>query len=164
MNSQGAWVTGSFSLPMEGALPKSILTALSSIGGEDKDIVALILLNGSDTVNVTNLAPAIRKSEPILLIALSDSDAGVRAIAANMLGALTPDHPEMIGPLIKALGDREFGVYLNSISSLGNARIESETVVPALCRMLGRFFRLSQVVEALRECRRGGRKSEAARE
>ncbi len=149
MNSQGAWVTGSFSLPMEGALPRSILTTLSSIGEEDKDIVALILLNGSDTVNVTNLAPAIRKSEPILLIAINDSDAGVRAIAANMLGVLTPDHPEVIGPLIKALGDRELGVYLNSVSSLGNARAEFETIVPALCRRLRDSYAYPNLVQAL---------------
>ena len=143
----------------EDSFQKSILTALASIGGEDKDIVALILLNGSDTVNVTNLAPAIKRSEPILLIAIKDPDAGVRATAANMLGPLAPDHPEVIGPLLKALDDEETGVYLNAVSSLGNTRAESGIVVPALCRMLDNLFAYPKVVEALANVGAGDEKA-----
>src|SRR5579862_4028733 len=62
----------------------------------------------------TNLRVAGATAE--LLDALSDSDAGARAVAARELGAI--QKPEFLAPLRKAVEDRDILVASNAIEGL----------------------------------------------
>jgi len=127
----------------EETLMRSTLTAMVSIGGANREIIPLMLADLRDhgfyfgnASNGTNLAPAIRNSEPTLLAALNDSTKEVRLRAVNLLGTLIPDHEEVIAPVIKVLGDGDASIRAEVLRCLGKTHLGLELVVPALCTAL----------------------------
>jgi hypothetical protein len=142
-NPAAALLPGLITLP-EANLREWILMTLISAGGDDPQIAPLILcvIRGNSLVAggsfanwikiSTNLASAITLAEPSVQAALHGSVPQERAVAADMLGKIAPEHPEVIPLLIKAAEDPDQTVRQSALESLLKAKPELRTILPVL--------------------------------
>ena len=168
-NRYGVLIPGSPLSRPENLLCFSELVSLARIGGANPQIVPLLLaairdpslhaeylMLSAGSSGGGGLAPAARLSEPILLAALGDTNQHVSTAAATLLGALTPDHPEVIPPLLQVLehghpedydpprwptprfggADPSAAVYVAVMTSLAGAGFEPEKIATKLCGWL----------------------------
>jgi HEAT repeat protein len=114
-----------------------LLIGFCNLQGAHKESVPLLLASLHEPglfgtfwiINSTNLDASVRLAEPTLLAALTDPEPGVGASAAKLLGTLAPDHPEVIGPLMKAAEDPVATVRLNALQSLAKAPVPFEQML-----------------------------------
>ncbi len=113
--------------------PKVIPLLLSALHDPDANMHGLVL---AYMRNNTNLTFAIEHSEPVLLTALADPNPVVRAPAAEMLGVLVTNHPEVIPPLLKAANDLDATVRVAALESLAKSPVTLAQVLPVLAPAL----------------------------
>jgi HEAT repeat protein len=128
----------------EGPLRNSILIILTHIGGDDPRVAPLLLAAVHDhnmqlrdsyiswLKGNTNLASAVTLGERDVIVALGDSEAKARAAAADMLGQIARNHPEVIAPLLKAAQDPDRAVRDNAMESLTKSTVKLESTLPIL--------------------------------
>lgn len=132
----------------ESSLRAWLVYGLAVVGGEDKQTVPLLLAAVREpnsafrsqvayqTRTTTNLDAAIRMAEPTLLRAIEDPIPDVRSSAALMLGALAPNHPEVVALLVKTTEDPALEVRRSAMESLSKTKTPFETLLPVLSRLL----------------------------
>jgi HEAT repeat protein len=69
---------------------------------------------------------------PLLIARATDSDAGVRAVAATYLGIIHEGGPDAVQTLILALNDPEIEVRRSAATALGSFGEDAEVALPAL--------------------------------
>ncbi len=86
-------------------------------------------------VTALNASPDPR-SVPVLVEALKDSDAAVRAGTASVLGDIGPDAKAAVPALVEALKDSDWWVRASAAGALGYIGPDAKAAVPALVGVL----------------------------
>jgi HEAT repeat protein len=131
----------------EDDLRREICWNLARIGGNDPQLVPLLLVSMRDSnLAVANafypfftepmLDSAIESAEPALLAGLQPSEPAIAAQIVTCLGRLLPKRPEVIEPLIGALRNEDTSVRINAARALQRAPTRLEAVIPGVCALL----------------------------
>jgi HEAT repeat protein len=115
-----------------GMLREWLIRALAAVGGEDPEIVPILLMamnepdflvrNQAEMVlRDINLVPAVKKSVPGLIDELDGPQDRMRYSAAALLGLAITERHDAILPLVRALSDEDETVGFAAGNSLRNA-------------------------------------------
>ncbi|MCI0380393.1 MAG: HEAT repeat domain-containing protein [Gemmataceae bacterium] len=122
-----AWGGGG-TAPKKEDVPKYLEMLKKSASAKDRALAAE-MLGKRGAIKRSDVAEAV---EPLKKALEKDTDAGVRAKAAEALGYISPEAKDTVPLLTKALEDKNFSVKLAVMSALSQFGAEAKSALPAL--------------------------------